>query len=307
MAKTVNVGYVDWEINGMKVNTSIKSNPNNYNNISSRNVKYVVMHYTGNPKDTDENNAKYFANGSRGASAHFFVDDNSIHQSVELRDIAWHCGASYYYHKECRNANSFGIEMCCSGNYIVSMQTQINAAYLCARLCELLGITADKVDKYVLRHYDITHKSCPAQYVKEPAQWEEFKTLVKGILNGLRYKSHVQKYGWSKWCSEGETCGTVGESKRMEAIIIDAPNNWNLTYQVHCQTYGDMAVVEDGEMAGTEGKAKRMESIKINANVPLMYRVHQQSYGWSDWFTNGQWAGVKGKSKRLEAIEIKRA
>lgn len=131
----------------------------------------------------------------------------------------------------------------------------------------------------------------------------------QGLYNDepLRYKSHCQTYGWGNWCKEGETSGTVGEAKRMEAIIIDAPSNWGLTYQVHCQTYADMPVVSDGEIAGTTGKAKRMESIKINANVPLKYRIHQQTFGWSKWYTNGEWAGVKGMHKRLEAIEIKRA
>lgn len=124
----------------------------------------------------------------------------------------------------------------------------------------------------------------------------------------LRYKSHCQTYGWEKeWCKAGETSGTVGEKKRMEAIIIDAPAEWDLTYQVHCQTFADMPVVRDGEIAGTVGIAKRMESIKIDANVPLMYRIHQQTFGWSKWYKNGEWAGVKGMSKRLEAIEIKRA
>jgi transglutaminase/protease-like cytokinesis protein 3 len=123
----------------------------------------------------------------------------------------------------------------------------------------------------------------------------------------LRYKSHVQKLGWGDWCKEGETCGTVGESKRMEALIIDAPAEWDLTCQVHVQNYGDMPVVADGEIAGTVGMSKRIEAIKIDANVDLMYRVHQQKEGWSKWYTNGQWAGIKGKSLRLEAIEIKRA
>lgn len=316
MAKTINTGFVDWVINGIKIDSSIKCNSSNYNNRSSRQNKYTVMHYTGNSKDLAKNNANYFAGPSRGASAHFFVDDNSIHQSVELRDVAWHCGARKYYHNECRNDNSIGIEMCCTaGNYTVSKTTQINAAYLCARCCQESGVSADEVDTYVLRHYDVTHKSCPAQYVNDTNQWKQFKTWVKNILKygshegeALRYKSHVQSYGWEKeWCKEGETSGTVGEAKRMEAIIIDAPAEWDLTYQVHCQTYGDMPVVSDGEIAGTVGKGKRMESIKIDAKVPIKYRVHQQKEGWSKWYTNGQWAGIKGKSLRLEAIEIKRA
>lgn len=124
----------------------------------------------------------------------------------------------------------------------------------------------------------------------------------------LRYKSHVQDYGWEKdFCKPGETSGTVGQAKRMEAIIIDAPSDWDIKYQVHVQDYDDMPVKSDGEVAGTVGKAKRMEAIKIMANKPIMYRVHVQDIGWMPWVTNGEWAGTKGKAKRLEAIEIKEA
>lgn len=185
MAKTINKGYITAKINGINVNSSIKASSKNYNSRTSRSVSYVVMHYTGNPKDTAKANCNYFASGSRSASAHFFVDDATIYQSVELRDIAWHCGGKQYFHSVCRNSNSFGIEMCCTaGNYKISDKTIKNAAYLCAYLCEMLGIGADEVDKYVLRHYDITHKKCPAQMAnsENDTDWENFKKQVKNIL-----------------------------------------------------------------------------------------------------------------------------
>lgn len=185
MAKTIKTGLITDKVNGITINTSIKCNSSNYTNVSSRTIKYIVMHYTGNKnKDTAKANSTYFKNGSRGSSAHFFVDNDSIYQSVELRDRAWHCGTSgTYYHGDCRNANSIGIEMCCtSGNYVVSKMTQINAAYLCAHLCEMIGVSAGEVDTYVLMHYSVTHKKCPAQYVANPEQWNQFKTWVKNIL-----------------------------------------------------------------------------------------------------------------------------
>lgn len=186
MAKTINKGFISAKINGINVNSSIKASSKNYNSRTSRSVSYVVMHYSGNPKDTARANCNYFASGSRSSSAHFFVDDATIYQSVELRDIAWHCGTSKtYYHAACRNSNSFGIEMCCTaGNYMISDKTIKNAAYLCAYLCEMLGIGADEVDKYVLRHYDITHKKCPAQMAnsENDTDWANFKKQVKTIL-----------------------------------------------------------------------------------------------------------------------------
>lgn len=181
---TITKGMLSETINDIKINTSYPCNSGNYKNTSSRDIKYIVMHYTGNLKDTPLNNSKYFQTSGRGASAHFFVGETAIYQSVELRDTAWHCGCSSGYKTSCRNANSIGIEMCTSGSYLVAKTTQINAAYLCAYLCKMIGIDETEVDTYVLRHFDTvaSNKKCPAQYVSNPDQWKQFKTWVKNIL-----------------------------------------------------------------------------------------------------------------------------
>ena len=36
----------------------------------------------------------------------------------------------------------------------------------------------------------------------------------------IKYRVHVQDYGWTDWKNNGEMAGTTGESKRMEAIEI---------------------------------------------------------------------------------------
>ena len=186
MSKATTKGFIKAKINGININSSLKCHSSNYENLGNRTIKYIVMHYTGNSKDTAKANANYFTRANRYASAHFFVDNDSIYQSVELRDKAWHCGTpGTYYHKYCRNTNSIGIEMCCTaGNYKISDKTIKNAAHLCAYLCKEFGISADNVDKYVLRHYDVTHKKCPAQMVNDSSEWKEFKTQVKKILRG---------------------------------------------------------------------------------------------------------------------------
>lgn len=183
--KKISMGMISDTINGINVNSSIPCNSGNYQNCGSRTVGYVVMHYTGNLKDSAQANVNYFKSSGRNASAHFFVDDTAIFQNVELRDKAWHCGGKSYKHRECRNANSFGIEMCCTaGNHKISEITKKNAAYLCAHLCKLLGISASDVDTYVVRHYDVTGKMCPAQMAGSGNnEWSTFKTLVKNILS----------------------------------------------------------------------------------------------------------------------------
>ena len=197
MAKTISTSFITDKVNGIKINTSMKTNSDNFETYSKRYIKYIVAHYTGNKKDTAYANANYFRSANRNASAHFFVDNDNIYQTVALKNKAWHCGGYAYYHSDCRNSNAIGIEMCCTaGNYKVSAKTITNTAYLTANLCKRLGISASEVDKYVLRHYDVTHKSCPAQMAnggKNDSDWIAFKNQVKKILNGNKTTTTTSK------------------------------------------------------------------------------------------------------------------
>ena len=80
-------------------------------------IRYLVIHFTANDGDTAKNNADYFARAEISTSAHYFVDENEVWQSVRDEDIAWHCGTrGVYFHPYCRNANSIGIELCSRKN-----------------------------------------------------------------------------------------------------------------------------------------------------------------------------------------------
>ena len=73
----------------MEIKTLI-ANRNNYG--SSRDtsdIKYIVIHYTGNNGDKAVSNAKYFHNNEVGVSAHYFIDENEIYQykMIILRGI----------------------------------------------------------------------------------------------------------------------------------------------------------------------------------------------------------------------------
>ena len=94
VGKTISAGFISCVINGIVIDTSKPTNRGNYNKCDSRAISYIVMHYTGNRKDLAVNNAKYFQTAGRQASAHFFVDDTTIYQTVELRNKAGHCGTS---------------------------------------------------------------------------------------------------------------------------------------------------------------------------------------------------------------------
>ena len=164
-------------------NHSYPANKARYTSKTSRDVQFIVIHYTANKKDTAVANAKYFQSvpePKKNASAHLFVDETSFYQSVQIKDIAYHVGANSYKHKTCRNTNSVGIEMCTSGNYKVSQTTINRTAGLVAYLFITFGWTVNEVDTRVLRHWDVTGKLCPAQMVGDKnVEWLAFKDLVR--------------------------------------------------------------------------------------------------------------------------------
>lgn len=139
-------------------------------------IRYLVIHYTANDGDTAYNNTCWFKYNSRGASAHYFVDENSIYQCVPDEHTAWHCGTmGTYKHPACRNGNSIGIELCSrkdlKGNYYFKEQTVQNAIELVKMLMKKYNIPVTNV----IRHHDVVETPCPAPFVKHPDQWASFK------------------------------------------------------------------------------------------------------------------------------------
>ena len=59
-------------------------------------IKFIVIHYTANDGDSDEGNGNYFANHIVEASAHYFVDGDSVTQSVPDDYVAWSVGGGKY-------------------------------------------------------------------------------------------------------------------------------------------------------------------------------------------------------------------
>lgn len=162
---------------------SIPCNIKNYGGRRQQPVEYIVIHYTANDGDTDANNGQYFKNNVVGASAHWFVDDDSYTISVPEDCIAWHCGASKYRHPYCRNGNSIGIEICDNvrnGVIYPTVKTIQNALELTKQLMAKYNIPAENV----LRHYDVTGKLCPGYWcgsAENDAKWKsEFWNKLGG-------------------------------------------------------------------------------------------------------------------------------
>ena len=180
----------------------LRANAGNYGPArNARAIKYIVIHYTGNDGDTAMNNAKYYASNVVKTSAHYFVDEKEIVQSVDDLRIAWAVGGNKYpscaqtgggtMYGKCKNANSISIELCDAvknGVYAPSAKTVAQALELTKALMKKYNIPASNV----IRHFDVTGKLCPAYWSgKENAgKWEkEFKSR----LAGPDYRAQLQK------------------------------------------------------------------------------------------------------------------
>lgn len=124
----------------------------------------------------------------------------------------------------------------------------------------------------------------------------------------IEYQAHLQDIGWTETVTDGETAGTVGESRRLEALIVDS--DYNLEYKAHVQNVGWQDWAKRGEIAGTTGQSLRMEAFRIKLidaepTKHVWYRTHIENFGWTDYAIDGEICGSVGQSLRLEAIEIR--
>lgn len=159
---------------------NINKKISHYNHYKGGNTKkYIVIHGTDNVNDTAINNASFFNEGNKGSSAHYFVDDDSIWQSVEDNNCAWSVGDGKGKYG-ITNMNSINIEMCGTDNGRYSKETVNNTIELTKYLMKKYNIDVD----HVVRHYDASRKNCPSQFSPNNwARWWEFKKRLEENIN----------------------------------------------------------------------------------------------------------------------------
>ena len=154
---------------------------------TAKDIRYLVIHYTGNDGDSAANNAAYFQNHVVKASAHYFVDDTTVYRSVPDLKVAWAVGGRLYsdvkktgggsMYGVITNRNSISVEFCDTARdstHRASESTLINAITLCRNLMEQYQIPLS----HVYRHFDVTGKHCPRYFMDETA-WKQFKTRLE--------------------------------------------------------------------------------------------------------------------------------
>lgn len=191
-------------------------------------IKFIVIHYTGNPGKGANANAhyRYLQGATRYGSAHYFVDDHEIIQVIGDNQVAWAVGDNQGHGRAlngCTNQNSISIEMCVNSDGDFS-KTLFNT----------IELTKELLRQYpharVCRHYDVSRKSCPAMMAgANNPKWNSFlgeikkprkiildlsKDSVAKVVDGQSVTSNItvntNKDGWQKinnhwyWIEKGK-------------------------------------------------------------------------------------------------------
>lgn len=159
--------------------TNIANSKNYGSKRSTSDIKYIVIHYTANDGDTDESNGKYFHNNVVGTSAHYFVDDDSITNTVPDNYVAYSVGVKYSsspkFWGKATNKNTLNIEIC--------DDEKNGVIYPCKETIEnTIAFTKSKMKEYnidkdhVIRHYDVCGKQCPKYWCGSTEKDKKWKT-----------------------------------------------------------------------------------------------------------------------------------
>jgi N-acetylmuramoyl-L-alanine amidase len=193
-------------------NQFLQVNPYTRPGMKLKGVRKLVIHWTANPGASAQNHFNYFNSTAiqqqRYAGAHIFVDKTEAICIIPLDEVAYHANDVQQRNADgspwrgvpelLPNANflSIAVEMCVEKDGTFHPDTIARTEDIFVELCKRYNL--DPI-KDIVRHYDITHKDCPAPWVKDTQAFINFKNRVNAKLKG---GSSVQN-GWvktdSKW------------------------------------------------------------------------------------------------------------
>lgn len=137
-------------------------------------IKFIVIHDTANTGKGADAMAhyRYLQHTTRAGSAHYYVDDKEIVQTIDDSVVAWAVGDKWARKNATRddvtNYNSVNVELCINEG-IDKVKAYQN----------LLWLTRYLMQKYhpeVVRHFDATGKPCPKSWqANNWSQWYKFK------------------------------------------------------------------------------------------------------------------------------------
>lgn len=265
-------------------------------------ITEICIHYMAGNLSIETCGQIWQTPGRNGSSTYGIGSDGRIACYVDENDIAW-CNSNWD-----SNVRSASIE---TANFSPNDSRVTDEA-----LNSLIELIADIVKRNGMGklvkgqnltwHKMYTDTSCPGDYLLSKLDYIVEQVNKINAPAKIKYRSHLQTIGWQDWKKDGETSGTTGESRRLEAIQIDY--NKPIYAKAHIQKDGwvDYGEINKDTVIGTTGESKRLECLCLKCEG-IKYRVHIEGSGWSCW-TNADGIstlGSVGQKLRIEAIEIK--
>lgn len=140
--------------------------------IALEDITAIVVHYVGNPGTTAQQNHDYYAQETTSVSSHFLIGlEGEIIQCVPLHEKSSATNE--------RNRDTISIEVCHPDDSgVFTQESYASLVKLTALLCDLCGFDSG----HVIRHYDVTGKVCPKQFVEDESAWAQFLSDVDEAL-----------------------------------------------------------------------------------------------------------------------------
>lgn len=160
-------------------------------------IQWIIVHYPAAPGWSAMRLLSFYESSKTEHSAHYAVDQSSTICIVNTHFSANHCkttGLKTFC--GAKNTNSIGVDLCDEKinpksrkvedcDWYIPWRTISRGASLIAFLMKKYCIDLD----HVVRHYDVTHKSCPRPFVGDDINeyykmsgndaWSMFKEMIK--------------------------------------------------------------------------------------------------------------------------------
>ncbi len=272
----------------LKTDLAHRSNYGNKRPLSA--IEWIVIHFTANDGDTDEANGNYFDDPNRNASAHYFVDDDSVTQSVPDDYVAWSVGGNKYsncgttgggkYYSKATNANTLNIEICDdvkNGSVYPSEKTIENTIELTKKKMKQYNIPASRV----IRHFDVTGKACPAYWCGSAANDKKWKTEFHNKLTA--------------------TSTTTKTSTKTTTTASNASSSTKTSYLVKVDKVAKGDVLNIREKPNASAKITG----KLAYNDPNTYTIIEENNGWGKLKSELGWINLYYTKKVTKAAATK--
>lgn len=296
-------------MNSSLVSVIIPANENNFTyGRSGRTLQKITIHHCAGIMSA-ESIGYLWQNPSRETSSHYGIGVNGeIGQYVDESNTAW---TDSNWESNCTSITIETSNDSIGGEWHVSDVSLDSLIKLCADISLRNGLGLLTPGANLTWHSMYAATTCPGDYLRSKMQYIADKAN-EIIVGKLKYQAHVAFDGWQDWVRNGQMAGTTGQSKGLEALRIDYPEEIQ-QIDVHIAYIGWETFKKPTKdtIIGTTGESKAIECIRIKAlkedgSPRFKYRVHIAMFGWTPYtLSDGiSTLGSVGQSLQIEAIEI---